>query len=594
MKKQIIFLSFFVIMFQVTITAQSYFKKLSHSTDFFNQKITRFSNGDLLIGDSASASASNNASDGTIYLSRIDPCGNTVWSYEYYLPTGFIEFKDFKINGVEEIFVYGSYYGSTTLQEFIFLLKVDGETGISSDYHLFRTGAVDRFAYSLDLKGNNLMIYGLLLGEDFERQGFIGVFNKNLQFQWAKKFRPFDTTGHAIVNKENGIVSWSSKYIMKFDGTGNSDWAVTLQSDPNFIIVSGPLEVSDGYIFEGHRQGKSFFYKIGENGEWFWQTELFPALKFGAALTALSNEKILCTYGCLDNDATTLCQLTLTIDGKLENQKQLVTENSLNIGKIYQSRHSDGTLNMVGNADPFMTQATDVKDFVAQFAADSLAGDCMFWKDIENFSANNLTPSLEFYEPNPITFDMEREEIVETDTMTFSMPLENICIETFDTDLLRQDTLLPCGEDWTVALPDADFEWVDGRNDNPRTLSIPGVYKAKNRDCINPITVQYVLEKENCECQVYLPNAFSPNRDGINDELAYFSDCELDEVEFSVYSRWGDLLFFTNELAHFWDGKSNGKTVTTGVYMALLKYQWTDFDGNEHENVVVQEVVVLH
>ena len=573
--------------------AQSYFKKFESSQQFFNQKIIRFSNGDVLIGDSASASSSNGARNGTVYLSRIDPCGNILWSYAYVLPTGFLEFKDFKTSSSEKVIVYGSYYGPSPLQEFIFLLKIDGKTGVGGDYQLFSTGAVDRFAYSLGLKNDGILIYGLLLGSDFEREGFVALFDHNLRFLWAKKFRPFDTTGAAIVDKNGSFMGWSSKYLMKFDAQGATDWAVSLESDLHINIIGGPLEVSDGFLFEGHRQGRSFFYKVSTDGRLVWKTDFFSATRLGAAMSLLHDGNVLCTYSCSKEEDTRLCQLMLAPDGKIFNQKQLTSEYTINVGTLYQSIHPDGTITIAGNADPFMIQATDVKNFIAQFAADDPLDDCMLWEDFQDTSPNDLNPSLVSYDMSPHSFDMVLEENISTDTLAFHLPLEQICPESMEANLLQQDTSLACGEDWLVSLPNTDFEWIDGNTNNPRIISIPGVYKAQNSSCVNPISLHYILEKEICECQVYLPNAFSPNKDGINDELRFFSDCELEKVEFSIFTRWGDRLFYTTDLNHFWDGMVQQKRLDSGVYVAMLKYQWIDFDENVREGILVQDVTLF-
>ena len=107
---------------------QTYLKALSNAEDYFKQKVERFSKGDILIGDSSLESLSNGGRDGTIFLYRIDNCGSIVWSYSYTLEEGYLELKDFKINSAGEIFAYGSFFKG--LEELIFLLKIDGQTGV--------------------------------------------------------------------------------------------------------------------------------------------------------------------------------------------------------------------------------------------------------------------------------------------------------------------------------------------------------------------------------------------------------------------------------------------------------------------------------
>lgn len=68
-----------------------------------------------------------------------------------------------------------------------------------------------------------------------------------------------------------------------------------------------------------------------------------------------------------------------------------------------------------------------------------------------------------------------------------------------------------------------------------------------------------------------IPNAFSPNDDGIND-IFEFRILGVYTFEFMVYDRWGKQLFYSNDTKATWDGKINGNTIPTGIYPYLIKY----------------------
>ena len=72
------------------------------------------------------------------------------------------------------------------------------------------------------------------------------------------------------------------------------------------------------------------------------------------------------------------------------------------------------------------------------------------------------------------------------------------------------------------------------------------------------------------EPYLYVPNAFTPNQDGINDVL-YVRGENIDEVYMTIYNRWGEKIFETDSLNEGWDGKFNGKTVSGDVYGYYLK-----------------------
>ncbi|MEM6398250.1 MAG: gliding motility-associated C-terminal domain-containing protein [Bacteroidota bacterium] len=78
-----------------------------------------------------------------------------------------------------------------------------------------------------------------------------------------------------------------------------------------------------------------------------------------------------------------------------------------------------------------------------------------------------------------------------------------------------------------------------------------------------------------CE-PAYIPNAFSPNFDGVNDRFRPFPQpCVAELLDFSVYDRWGGLRYSgTDPLG--WDGSSLGREAATGVYMYTTRMRLLD------------------
>ena len=76
---------------------------------------------------------------------------------------------------------------------------------------------------------------------------------------------------------------------------------------------------------------------------------------------------------------------------------------------------------------------------------------------------------------------------------------------------------------------------------------------------------------------IYIPNAFTPNHDGLNDRLKpyYVGIKKLDF--FTIYNRWGELVFTTNDLAAGWDGRQKETDVGTGSFVWIL--QAVDYVG---------------
>lgn len=79
------------------------------------------------------------------------------------------------------------------------------------------------------------------------------------------------------------------------------------------------------------------------------------------------------------------------------------------------------------------------------------------------------------------------------------------------------------------------------------------------------------------ESKLEMPNAFSPNGDGIND-IYKAKDGYQSIIEFHAYifNRWGQKLYEWDDPAGGWDGKYNGKDLKQGVYFVLVKAKGAD------------------
>ena len=79
------------------------------------------------------------------------------------------------------------------------------------------------------------------------------------------------------------------------------------------------------------------------------------------------------------------------------------------------------------------------------------------------------------------------------------------------------------------------------------------------------------------ESILQMPNAFSPNGDGINDIYKAKSGYQgLASFHAYIFNRWGQKLFEWSDPAEGWDGTYKGKPVKEGVYFVLVKAKGTD------------------
>ncbi|MFL5753493.1 MAG: PKD domain-containing protein [Bacteroidia bacterium] len=105
------------------------------------------------------------------------------------------------------------------------------------------------------------------------------------------------------------------------------------------------------------------------------------------------------------------------------------------------------------------------------------------------------------------------------------------------------------------------------------TYLYPGTYDVQldivnSFGCVNTAVKQVVIDDD---FVIYIPNAFSPNNDGLNDTF-YPQGIGMDPAnyDFSIYDRWGQLVFHTTEMSKHWDGKMS-ETVMQDTYVWKLK-----------------------
>ncbi len=98
------------------------------------------------------------------------------------------------------------------------------------------------------------------------------------------------------------------------------------------------------------------------------------------------------------------------------------------------------------------------------------------------------------------------------------------------------------------------YLWQDSVTTPTYTLTSFNRVKLTVTDANHCSNTTYIEVINNCPSEVTIPNVFTPNRDGVNDEIIpdYLN---VKETEWTVFNRWGNIVFKTNKLEEGWDGK---------------------------------------
>ena len=77
--------------------------------------------------------------------------------------------------------------------------------------------------------------------------------------------------------------------------------------------------------------------------------------------------------------------------------------------------------------------------------------------------------------------------------------------------------------------------------------------------------------------EVYIPSAFSPNQDGVNDRLFIFSGPGVRIVHrFQIYNRWGEKVFDSHTQENAWNGMYKGEYAQPGEYIYIAEVEMLD------------------
>ncbi|MCB9169765.1 MAG: gliding motility-associated C-terminal domain-containing protein [Flavobacteriales bacterium] len=103
------------------------------------------------------------------------------------------------------------------------------------------------------------------------------------------------------------------------------------------------------------------------------------------------------------------------------------------------------------------------------------------------------------------------------------------------------------------------------------------------------VTVEHLVHMPDCtdSCSVYIPSAFTPDADHVNDLWSWVGECRPEDFSMMIFDRWGELVFKTEDPDEPWDGTCNGTQVQDGVYVYRAGYRLPYQDRKEVTGAVV-------
>jgi gliding motility-associated-like protein len=129
------------------------------------------------------------------------------------------------------------------------------------------------------------------------------------------------------------------------------------------------------------------------------------------------------------------------------------------------------------------------------------------------------------------------------------------------------DSLITCPDQLISIIAAGDFDsvfWNNGSTSNPTETdgnTSPLVFTGYKFGCFSKDSIKIIQN-----CDIFIPSAFSPNNDGINDTYNFMPQ-NIITFNLKIFNRWGELIFETTDLNKSWDGYYKGEKCETDNYI---------------------------
>jgi gliding motility-associated-like protein len=142
---------------------------------------------------------------------------------------------------------------------------------------------------------------------------------------------------------------------------------------------------------------------------------------------------------------------------------------------------------------------------------------------------------------------------------------------------LPKDTTLCRGETFIIQPTSntPDYIWQDGIVGGFYTATASGLYRITAQNGCGKDTAAMNIIFEDCPCALLLPNAFTPNGDGINDNFRPLHACDMEDYNMTIFNRYGEKIYFSKDPLEGWDGKMKGSLLNMGGYVWTVAYTKT-------------------
>ena len=426
-------------------------------------------------------------------------------------------------------------------------------------------------------------------------------------YNWSPAIGLNGTTGNSVIANPSSVTTYTVTGTVPYGCTGSSNVVVTpLQVNPT-IVPSGPINLCAGssttltanggtqYSWSNGATTSSIIVNAAGNYTVTASTNGCQAVNSVSVSILPPMNPIITSYPgfsfCLGDSV----QLTLNGNGIASQHWQ---RNNYNTGQTSNSIYvySSGSYSVIVNdvngcVDTPSTTLTLKLSPSPNFATDSI---CSLTKSFQNFSNNGVQYSWYFGDGTVDNAYAPQHDFPYNGTFNVKLIAKSLqgCLDSIEKKVpvvIYSSSAFSNAYDsctgkihFRPASTDAQtYTWEFGDNGTSTSAypannySHAGSYQAtlttnKNFNCEEK-TIALVKAPEPLNDYLYIPNSFSPNGDGINDVFTIYGHSTCGNYELFIYNRWGEIVYSTNDITKFWDGKQHGQGVEGGAYCWLIK-----------------------
>jgi gliding motility-associated-like protein len=531
---------------------------------------------------------------GNVFLMKVDPTGNMLWFKTYVAGESWKVRQTFD-NG----FVIVGTEGVTVR---MLLTKTDsvGTLQWTKTY-----GAIpSNFVVGIDVKQTSDSGY-IAIGSrrsNGNENVFVVKTDSAGVVQWAKEYdyNPVDK-GYSILQTSSGdyvmegfslvAIGNTRNFLIKTDNVGTPLWTrvyshTSITDYQGFWNELQPTADS-GFIF-GHETGinpyTTFLCKVNSSGNVQWSHaydtglvhSLIQTADLGYAFVGWNNDYVY--FVKTDSSGYSGCNQTvvnivgLSATYAVTNPTVIVTNYTTQSTPVIQTFSPVLTVTTAcesSNIPPLVVGVSSDTICSGQTTSISVSGGLSYsWSNGSTSSSVNVNP---------------------TATTSYSVTVQRICS---DTVLVFQIVVLSAtanaGPSVTISSGDSTvlsatgggtYSWNTGETSQTITVSptVTTTYCVEvtnsnfctDTACVTVYVVNDSISNPGpCE-ELFVPSAFSPNGDGVNDVLFIRGGC-IKTMNFAVYDRWGEKVFTTTDISQGWDGKYQNEDLNNAVFVYYL------------------------